>query len=198
MGIHQLNPPQNNPSSRVVSSRLKVGHTLFPRKLGLIVRNTLDLGRTGTRGIKAVRHPVRGKFLRNLDADNTLPETQHLGIIRLDRPLDRERVVRGHSADPGHFVRGDGDAQARAADQQRAVCFAVLDELSCLHGDVGVGRLVGGVWHTDVGHAGDVWAGFEEGFERVFVADAGVVAGHGDAERGGHCDGFVLGVLFGG
>jgi hypothetical protein len=44
-----------------------------------------------------------------------------LGVVREHAALDAVWVVGRHGADAFDFVRGDGDAQARAADQEGAV-----------------------------------------------------------------------------
>jgi hypothetical protein len=52
--------------------------------------------------------------------------------------------MRRHRSDPRHLVRCDRDSQARPADQQRAVRFAVADLLSGEEREVCVGGLVRG------------------------------------------------------
>ena len=159
-------------------------------ELGLVVADALDLGRAGAARVEAVREPVGGELLGQLDADDALAEAEHLGVVGQDGALDGERVVGRHGADARHLVGGDGDAQAGAADEKGPVSLALCHELGGLHGDVRVGGLVGGVGHADVGHGGDEGVRLEEGLEGVLVGDAGVVAGHGDAEGSlGHFDG---------
>lgn len=84
----------------------------------------------------------------------------------------------GHGAHSLDLVRGDGDAEARSADEQGAVDGAVGDELGGGGGAVRVGGFVGAGVGADVGDGEDAGVGFEVGFDGVFVGYAGVLDGN--------------------
>ena len=101
--------------------------------------------------------------------------------------------MRRHRPYPGDFVGGDGDTQPRAADQERAVDFALEDEFGGGDGDVRVEGFVCVVRDADVGDGGDEGVGGEVVGEGGFVGVPGFVAADGNAEGllgGGHgaCD----------
>jgi len=50
-------------------------------KLGLVVRDGLDLGGRGTLGVEAVVEPVNGELLGQLDTDDTLAHAEDLGVV---------------------------------------------------------------------------------------------------------------------
>ena len=88
-----------------------------------------DLLGGGRRRVEAVGQPLAREAAGQLDADDALAHGEHLRVVGEHAALDREAVVRGHGTDAGHLVRGDRDAEPGAADEQRAVGFALGDEL---------------------------------------------------------------------
>lgn len=124
-------------------------------KLGLVIRDGLDLGRGRALRIEAISHPLASELLGELDADNPLAETEDLGVVAEDGAFDRERVVGGHGTDPGNLVGGNGHAETGSADEETTVGFAFADQLGACDGGMGVGGLVGGRVNTDVGDGGD-------------------------------------------
>ncbi|KAL7774120.1 hypothetical protein CFE70_005030 [Pyrenophora teres f. teres 0-1] len=150
----------------------------------LKLHNRIHLLRTRTRAIKPIPQPLPDEPPGQLDAHDALAHTQHLGIITQHGALDGEAVVRRDGADAGDLVCGNGDPEACSADEEGAVGLARGDELGGCDGNVGVCCFVCGFGHADVGDGGDEGRGREVGFERVFVADAGVVAADCYAEGG--------------
>jgi hypothetical protein len=119
--------------------------------------------------------PLTRQLPRQLQPDDPLAKAQHLRIIALDAPLNAERVVRCHRADTLDFIRRDGDAQARPADEQRAVGFALGDETRGGGGACWVGCLVVfgvGAYVDDGLDAGIV---LEVGFDGVLITEAGLL-----------------------
>jgi hypothetical protein len=111
--------PHLTPASHLTTLRLNP-----PSPLSLIHTNNLHLLATLTPSIESISHPLPDQSSRKLDADDALPETQDLGVVGEHGALDAEAVVGGDGADAGDFVGGDSDAEAGAADENGAVCFA--------------------------------------------------------------------------
>ena len=106
------------PNPRLIPSRISYLH--LP-KLLLIAINLPDLLRTPTALIKPQVHPFLHQLLRQLRPHHSLTETQHLRVVAQHRSLHRVGVVRCDGADASDFVRGDGDAETGAADEEGAV-----------------------------------------------------------------------------
>ena len=66
------------------------------------------LGAEAGGGVELVAEPFPGEAAGELDADDALPEAQHLGVVGQDRALDGEAVMGGDSPDAGHLVGADG------------------------------------------------------------------------------------------
>src|SRR5690606_5833636 len=133
----------------------------------------------GRRRVEDVAEPLPGQPAGQLDPDHPLPEAEHLGVVAEHRTLHRERVVRGHGADPGHLVGADRDAEPGAADQQRTVGLALGDQLRRGDGDVRVGGvLLGG--DPDVDQLADPVVGVEVGLQDLLVLQAGIVTADHD------------------
>src|SRR4030095_7798734 len=93
-----------------------------------------DLGnlRTG-RGarVEDIAEPFSGQPASEMEADDTLAESEDLAVVRQDGPLHAEGVVRDGGTDARHLVGRDGYSDSRAADQDRPVRFPSRDLLSC-------------------------------------------------------------------
>lgn len=84
--------------------------------------------------------------------------------------------MRRHRPDPPHFVRRDGHAQPRAADEQRAIGLALCDEARRGGGPDRIGGRVGWVVGADVDDLRDAGVGFEVALDGVFVGYAGFLS----------------------
>src|SRR6478735_7557187 len=79
-------------------------------------------------GIRAVTAHDSFSVERSILSNNAQVLTFGQRVVGQDGALNGEGVVRGDGADTGDLVRGDGHAQARAADQQGAVGLAGGDK----------------------------------------------------------------------
>lgn len=77
-----------------------------------------------------------------------------------------------HRADALDLVGGNGNAQARSADQQSAVGLAIRDELRRFGSSDRVCGLVAGFFGPDVDDLGDAGVGFEVALDSVLVGYA--------------------------
>jgi len=57
-------------------------------------------------GVEHVSQPFLREAPGEFDADDSLAEGQHLGVVRQDQALDGEGIVRDGGADSGSFVNG--------------------------------------------------------------------------------------------
>ena len=156
---------------------------LYPHPLQVIFLNRRHLLRRRRRPIKRIAQPLRNQPPRQLHPNDPPPQTQHLRIIAAYRPLHRKAIVRRHCPHSGHFVCTDRHAEARPADQHRAVRFSGGDQPRCCDGVVRLCGLVGGRERADVADGGDARVGGQVGGDGVFVGEAGVGAAEDDTER---------------
>ena len=173
---------------------------------GLKVHNLIDLFRTRALRIKLVAQPLLGQAPRQLKADYPLAHAQHLRIVAQHAALDAEAVVGRDGADALDLVGGDGYAEPRAADEQRAVRLAFCDETRCLCRADRVRSLIVGRVGADVDDLRDARVLFEVLLDGVFVRNAGFllkvlagphvcyseaayVAAHGDSPSRCHLEG---------
>lgn len=156
-------------------------------ELLLVVLDGLDLRGRGAVGVELVGHPLVGEALGQLKADNALAEAENLGVIAEDGALNGERVVGSHSTDTAHFVGGNGNSQARAADEETTVSLAISDEFGTLDGRVRVGGLVRGRVDTNVEDLADIGVLLEDRLEGVLVGLASLVGGEDNAKALRHC-----------
>lgn len=160
-----MHAKKNSSNPQLPSRKNKTKTSQIPLQL----INNLDLGSTSTTLIKHIPQPLLRQPSSQLQPNNPLAETEHLGVVAQHGALDGEAVVRRHGPYALDLVRRDGDAEARAADQERAVDFALGHELGCGRGPVRVGCLVVCRQAAYVGYGFDAWVGFEVGFDLIFV-----------------------------
>lgn len=80
-----------------------------------------DLFRTRALFVKPQLDPLVDQLLRQLESNDALAETQHLGIVGQDTPFDTVRIMRRHGSDPLNFVGRNGDAETGAADEEGSI-----------------------------------------------------------------------------
>ena len=141
----------------------------------LVLANGLHLGRARARLVKHVAQPLARQAPRQLQTDHALSHAQHLRVVGQDGALYREGVVGGHGTHAADLVCRDGDAEARAADEERAVRLASGNELGSTGGNVRIRRLVLSALGADIDNRDDTVVLGEIGLDGVLVADAGVL-----------------------
>src|SRR3954454_15453012 len=72
------------------------------------------------------------ELARERRADDLRAETQHVHVVVLDALVRAVGVVAHRRADAGHLARGDGRADAGAADEHGALGLPALDRLADL------------------------------------------------------------------
>lgn len=153
-----------------------LAHSLIKTELLLLVlANCIDLLGTRTCRIKHVAEPLLRQSPGQLQPDDTLAHTQHLGVVAEDGSLDTEAVVGGDSAHTADLVGADGHPEASPTDQQRSIAVARGNELGCCRRAVRVRRLVVFPFATNVRNGLDARVGREIGFDGFFVRNAGVL-----------------------
>src|SRR6476661_8586737 len=157
----------------------------------LVVLNQGDFLRRGGVFVKRVGEPFAGEPAGQFQTDDALAEGEDLGVVAQHGAFHREGVVGGDGPDAGDLVRGDGHAQAGAADQQGAVSLAGGDQFGGGDGHGRVGSVAGGV-DADVGHGLDQVGGLQVGLEGFLVFESGVVGSDDQAQFGAHAFSFTV------
>src|SRR5674476_1262158 len=147
----------------------------------LILGDRADLLGAVAGRIEGVAKPLPREPAGELDADDALAHAEDLGVVGKDRALDRERVVGSHRTDSLYLVGADGNAEPRAADQDRAVGLTGNEKPGCRDGNVGVRRVLDPA-DADVDDASYARIVLQVSADGLLVLETGLITAHDEAK----------------